>query len=128
MRDDDAVLVRVIFKRLLYPFFTVDFFVLSGFLQVFKIFIDTLICIVIFIDKMIEFRIFQKYFVRLIVRILFVFFTIVYLKLFNKIAIKYNRSDLTILLLRNIKIFNRAEKPLLIYYFTKNIIKKNKEK
>lgn len=73
---------------------------------------------------MIEFRIFQKYFVRLIVRILFVFFTIVYLKLFNKIAIKYNRSDLTILLLRNIKIFNRAEKPLLIYYFTKNIIKK----
>ena len=128
MRDDDAVLDRVIFKRLLYPFFTVDFFVLSGFLQVFKIFIDTLICIVIFIDKMIEFRIFQKYFVRLIVRILFVFFTIVYLKLFNKIAIKYNRSDLTILLLRNIKIFNRAEKPLLIYYFTKNIIKKNKEK
>lgn len=128
MRDDDAVLDRVIFKRLLYPFFTVDFFVLSGFLQVFKIFIDTFICIVIFIDKMIEFRIFQKYFVRLIVRILFVFFTIVYLKLFNKIAIKYNRSDLTILLLRNIKIFNRAEKPLLIYYFTKNIIKKNKEK
>lgn len=126
MRDDDAVLDRVIFKRLLYPFFTVDFFVLSGFLQVFKIFIDTLICIVIFIDKMIEFRIFQKYFVRLIVRILFVFFTIVYLKLFNKIAIKYNRSDLTILLLRNIKIFNRAEKPLLIYYFTKNIIKKKK--
>lgn len=126
MRDDDAVLDRVIFKRLLYPFFTVDFFVLSGFLQVFKIFIDTLICIVIFIDKMIKFRIFQKYFVRLIVRILFVFFTIVYLKLFNKIAIKYNRSDLTILLLRNIKIFNRAEKPLLIYYFTKNIIKKKK--
>lgn len=126
MRDDDAVLDRVIFKRLLYPFFTVDFFILSGFLQVFKIFIDTLICIVIFIDKMIEFRIFQKYFVRLIVRILFVFFTIVYLKLFNKIAIKYNRSDLTILLLRNIKIFNRAEKPLLIYYFTKNIIKKKK--
>lgn len=91
MRDDDAVLDRVIFKRLLYPFFTVDFFVLSGFLQVFKIFIDTIICIVIFIDKMIEFRIFQKYFVRLIVRILFVFFTIVYLKLFNKITIKYNQ-------------------------------------
>lgn len=124
MRDDDAVLDRIIFKRFLYPFFTVDFFILSGFLQVFKIFIDTVICIVIFIDKMIEFRIFQKYFVRLIVRILFVFFTIVYLKLFNKIAIKYNRSDLTILLLRNIKIFNRAEKPLLLLLFHEKYNKK----